>query len=411
MQPSIWITSAIILITYVGIAIGYIPRFQLNRITITVVGVGLLLLFGQINFNQIINFIDMDTIVLLFSMMVINANLRLAGFFKLTGVALLHLTRKPRVFLAIEILLVGILSAFFLNDTICLMLTPFLLDLLLVIDRNPIPYLIALATAANIGSVATLTGNPQNMIIGVASKIGYTQFAGALLPVALLGLGVIWCVLVLTYRQEFATRNYFKIIPTQTLRYHKPLLLKTLIVTAGMLLAFLLGVPVALAAFLAACVLLVTRRVKPEKIFAAFDWEILVFFSALFILTGSLDANGVTQVLLTKVNPGGQVNAVNLSLITALLSNLVSNVPAVMLLKPLVLSMAQQTAGWLTLAAASTLAGNFTLLGSVANLIVAESAKKRRVTLGFWEYTRSGLVITLISLAISIFWLSLTAWK
>lgn len=411
MEPSIWITSAIIVFTYIGIAIGYIPRFQLNRTTITVVGVGLLLLFGQVKFNQIIDFIDMDTIVLLFSMMVINANLRLAGFFKLTGVALLHLTRKPRVFLAVEILLVGILSAFFLNDTVCLMLTPFLLDLLLVIDRNPIPYLIALATAANIGSVATLTGNPQNMIIGVVSKISYARFTLSLLPVALLGLGVIWCVLVLFYRQEFAARNYFKIIPTQTIRYFKPLLIKTLVVTAGMLLAFLLGIPVALAAFLAACVLLITRRVKPEKVFAAFDWEILVFFSALFILTGSLDANGVTQSLLAGVNLEGRLNAVNLSLITALLSNLVSNVPAVMLLKPLVLSMTQQTAGWLTLAASSTLAGNFTLLGSVANLIVAESAKKRRVTLGFWKYTRSGIVITLISLVISIFWLALTVWK
>lgn len=411
MTHSIWITSAIILLTYLGIAIGFIPRFQSNRTTIAVIGVGLLLVFKQISFNQIGGFLDLGTIILLFSMMVINANLRLAGFFKLTGAALLHLTRKPRVFLAIEILIVGVLSALFLNDTICLMLTPFLLELVVAIDRNPIPYLIALATASNIGSVATLTGNPQNMIIGMASGISYLHFAGSLIPIAALGLLVIWCVIVLFYKKEFQSKNYFKILPTQTIRVYKPLLIKTLVVTSALLIAFLAGVPVALAAFLAACILLLIGRVKPEKIFASFDWELLVFFSALFIITGTLEANGVSQKLLSATNISGRETVFNLTLITATLSNLVSNVPAVLLLKPLVSAMAKPIAGWLTLAAASTLAGNFTLLGSVANLIVVESAKKRRVTLGFWEYTRSGIIITLITLIISTVWLSLFVWR
>ena len=411
ISANVWLTLTIVFLTYLGIAIGFIPRFQLNRTTIAVVGVGLLLVFNQIDFIQLPEFLDFDTIILLFSMMVINANLRLSGFFKLTGAFLLHLTRKPRIFLAIEIVLVGVLSALFLNDTICLMMTPFLLELLIAMERNPIPYLIALATAANIGSVATLTGNPQNMIIGSASGISYLDFTASLAPLALLGLGVIWVVLVAFYRKEFQSRNYFKISTPQTIRYHKPLMLKTLIVTAALLIAFLLGVPVALAAFIAACVLLITRRVKPEKIFAFFDWEILVFFSALFILTGSLEANGVTEKMMMLINITGRENPLNLSLIAAGLSNLVSNVPAVLLLKPVIAAMSAQTAGWLTLAAASTLAGNLTLLGSVANLIVAESAKKSRVNLTFWEYTRAGILITLGTLAISVVWITLFIWK
>jgi Na+/H+ antiporter NhaD/arsenite permease-like protein len=404
-------TLIIVMLTYVGVAIGFLPRFRADRTTIALIGVGVLLVFKQVTLADIPGFLDIDTLVLLFSMMIINSNLRLAGFFKLTGVYLLRLTRKPRVFLLIEIIVVGVLSALFLNDTICIMFTPFLLELLIAIDRNPIPYLIALATSANIGSVATLTGNPQNMIIGSASGISYTQFAAALTPIALLCLGVVWIVIVLFYKHEFARDNFFAIPPTESIHYYKPLLLKSSVVVVAMLVAFLVGVPVALASFIAACVLMLTRRIKPEKIFAGVDWGILAFFAALFILTGSLEKNGVTTMLLSQVNISGKETATNLSLITVVLSNLVSNVPAVLLLKPLVQSMGNATAGWLTLAASSTLAGNLTLLGSVANLIVAESAKQRKVELSFWEYTKTGMIITLITLAISILWLSIFIWK
>jgi len=410
-MDNFWVTLVIVLLVYIGLAIGFIPKMQANRTTITLIGVGLLLVLKQINIQQIGGFIDLDTLILLFSMMVINANLRLSGFFKLTGATLLRLTRKPRVFLIIEILLVGVLSALFLNDTICIMFTPFLLDLLLAINRNPIPYLIALATASNIGSVATLTGNPQNMIIGVASGIRYIDFSTALAPVALLCLGVIWIILMLFYKKEFARDNFFQIPPTREIRYYKPLLVKTLIVTVGLLIAFMVGVPIALAALIAAIILLFTRRVKPDKIFSSIDWEILVFFAGLFIVTGSLETNGVTSKLGDLVNSAGRINVFNLSIGTTILSNLVSNVPAVLLLKPLMSLLVNPTAGWLTLAASSTLAGNLTLLGSVANLIVVESAKRRKVMLSFWEYTKVGAIITVITLVISISWIAIFIWK
>ncbi|HEX2979056.1 MAG TPA: anion transporter [Anaerolineaceae bacterium] len=407
MNP--WITLAIVTLTYIGIAIGRWPLLKSNRATVALIGVGLLLVTRQIAFNDLSRFLDFDTLILLFAMMVINANLRLCGFFDLVGNALLRLARTPRAFLAYEIVGVGLLSALFLNDTICLMFTPLILKVSTDLKRNPVPYLIALATAANVGSTATLTGNPQNMIVGIASGIPYLDFALALTPVALLGLGGIWLILVLFYPGEF-DRQPFQHIERDPVEYSRPAIIKNCLIVTGLLAAFLLGVPIAEAAFLAACLMLITRRVHPHLVFAEFDWSLLVFFSGLFIISGSLEANGLTAQLFSGLPLDQVASPWGLTAITTLLSNLVSNVPAVLLLKPLIAHLPNPVPAWLTLAAASTLAGNLTLLGSVANLIVAETASRWRVTLSFWEYTRAGLLITLISLVLGTLWLQLTLW-
>lgn len=405
-----WLTTGIIAVTYVGIALGGLPGLRVNRTTIALIGVGVLLALRLLAFEQIGSLLELNTLVLLFGMMVINANLQLAGFFRLAGSFILRWTRSPRGLLALEILVVGVLSALFLNDTICLMLTPLVLDIAETARRDPVPYLIALATAANVGSVATLTGNPQNMIIGISSGISYLDFAAALAPIALLGLGVIWLVLVLFYREEFAARRFehFELPAPRTFR---PLLLKSLIVTVGLLAAFVAGVPIAPAAFIAGCVLLFTRRVHPEKVMNQVDWNLLAFFAALFILTGVIELNGLTDGLFAILAPLLERGAAALSIVTALLSNLVSNVPAVLLLRPSVVGLPDPTAGWLTLAASSTLAGNLTLLGSVANLIVTEIAGRRGVKLTFKEYTKSGIIVTVISLLIGILWIQFFIWK
>lgn len=409
MTPNVWITGGIVVLTFIGIAIGRYPIIKSNRTTIALMGVALLLVTRQVQFEQLPDYIDFDTIILLFSMMIINANLKLAGFFSLASRWLVRWSRSARSFLAIEILLAGVLSALFLNDTICLMFAPFLINLMDTMKRNPIPYLIALATAANVGSTATLTGNPQNMIVGIASGISYTDFSLALIPVALIGLGVVWLVLVKMFPYDF-DRRPLQVPPEQDfVPAQKPLLVKTLLITGGLLVAFLAGAPIALSAFLAASLLLITRRHQPQTVFAEFDWSLLVFFSALFIVSGSLETSGVTSQLIDVNTLADRINIWNLSLLSAGLSNLVSNVPAVLLLKPLVSALDNARIGWLTLASASTLAGNLTLLGSVANLIVAETASRYRVDLSFWKYTKPGFVITIITLAIDIAWLYLIA--
>jgi len=408
---NLWITLPIVALTYIGIALGKWPPLRLNRTALTLVGVGLLLITVQINFNQFKNFLDLNTLILLFSVMVINANLELAGFFRLAARILMELTHSPRILLVVEILVAGVLSALFLNDTVCLMITPFVLDLTLALRRNPIPYLIALATAANIGSVATITGNPQNMIIGISSGIPYLDFAKSLVIPALLSLGVVWLVIVRIYPHEFH-REHFETPKLHEPRLFRPLLIKSLVVTTAMLIAFWAGVPIALAAFIAACILLLTRRIKSEKIMSRIDWNLLVFFAALFIISGAMEATGITQGFMNGIGHSlFEGNAIGFSFVTVILSNLVSNVPAVLLLKPVVAALSNPRAGWITLAMASTFAGNLTLLGSVANLIVAEIALRRHIKLDFWEYTKAGLIITLLSLVIGIGWIKLFIWR
>lgn len=407
---NIWITLVIVVITYIGIALGELPSLRANRTTITLMGVGALLAAEQIAFDQIGKFLDLNTLVLLFGMMILNANLQLAGFFNLAGRSILRFTNTPRGLLALLIGFVGILSALFLNDTICLMLTPLVLDITLGAKRNPIPYLIALATSANVGSVALLTGNPQNIIIGTASKISYIHFALALTPIALLGLSGIWLIIIWFYPAEFRS-GHFDITDFEEPRLYRPLLYKSLLVTGGLLISFILGAPIAEAALIAACILLLTRRVHPEKIMSRVDWNLLVFFSALFIISGALESSGLTTQLYASVSQSLNGNPITLSMITVILSNLISNVPAVLLLRPLIAHLSSPQAGWLTLAATSTLAGNLTLLGSVANLIVAEIAARRNLKLTFWEYTKPGFVITLVSLILGVGWIGLFIWK
>lgn len=407
---SIWLVTSIIIFSYVGIAIGGLPVLRVNRTTISLIGVGLLLGLGLLQFDQIGHLLEINTLVLLFGMMIINANLQLAGFFRLAGSSILKWTNSPRSLLALEILVAGLLSALFLNDTICLMLTPLILDITQTARRNPIPYLIALAAASNIGSVATLTGNPQNMIIGISSRISYLDFAAALTPIALLGMGGIWLVLLLFYREEFAASSFGHVEIPQP-RLFRPLLYKSLFVTLGLLIAFIAGVPIAESAFIAGCVLLFTRRVHPEKVMQQVDWNLLVFFAALFILTSTIELYQLTDGIFAALQTFMDRSSAALALITVVLSNLVSNVPAVLLMRPAVTALPDPTAGWLTLAASSTLAGNLTLLGSVANLIVAEIAAKRGVKLTFWEYTKSGFIITLISLFLGIMWIQRFIWR
>lgn len=396
----------LIAITYLGVAVGAYPRLRMNRATIALVGAVALIALGVMPLEIALASLDAHTLLLLFAMMIVNAHLRLAGFFEWIAAFIGARAQSPRVLLAWIIFAAGILSALFLNDTIVLMFTPLVLHVTTALKRNPIPYLVGLATAANIGSTATITGNPQNMLIGMASQISFVAFASALAPIALIGLGIAWLVLVVIYRAEFATARFdaARIAPA---RVDPPLLRKSLALVGLMLVAFLLGAPIALAALAAAAALLVTRRVEPERIFAQVDWLLLVFFSGLFVVTGALSYTHWSDALFASAEPLARAGIVPLTFVTVALSNLISNVPAVMLFRSLVPQFADPTRAWLTLAMASTLAGNLTLLGSVANLIVAESARARGVQLSFGEYLRAGVPITVLTLVVGIVWLSI----
>ncbi|HEX2860483.1 MAG TPA: anion transporter [Lacunisphaera sp.] len=405
MSPREWFVALVATLTLIGVAVGRWPWLRMNRATIALTGATVLAGTGMVTLPQAYAAVDWNTILLLFAMMVLNVNLRLAGFFHLVASRIVHFARTPRQLLALIVFVSGALSAIFLNDTLALMLTPLVLDVTLALKRNPLPYLVALVTAANIGSVAAITGNPQNMLVGMASGISFVDFSRALAPVALAGLMVIWLIVPWVYRQEFApgtlAGNY-----RAPKRQYRPLLRKSLVAAGLMLVALVAGAPIPLAALLAAALLLFTRRLKPERVFREIDWTLLVFFAALFVVTGAIETSGLGERLFALLRPWADGGPASLSGVAVILSNLVSNVPAVMLFRPVVPTLADPHTAWLTLAMATTLAGNLTLLGSVANLIVAEIARHRGVKLGFVEYLKAGTPIALVSLLIGILWLA-----
>lgn len=406
LEPAAWLAIGVILLTLVGVAFGRYPVFRMNRATIAVVGATALVALGALSLEQAYRAIDLDTLVLLFAMMVLNANLRLAGFFDLVATRLVAVARSARQLLALFVVVAGALSALFLNDTIVLVFTPLALEVTAAVGLNPIPYLVAVATAANIGSVATVIGNPQNMLIGISSGIPFPRFTAALAPVAVGGLAIAWAVIALVYRRDLPAGPLPARPPARRRRPLQPLLRKGLLASSLLAVALLAGVPPALAALGAASLLLLTRRLKPERVFREIDWSLLVFFAGLFVVTAAVEVVGMSAALLAGLAPLGAERLAGLTVIGAVLSNVVSNVPAVLLLRPLVAGLGDAESGWLTLAMATTLAGNLTLLGSVANLIVAEVARRRHVTLSFWAYLRAGAPITLLSLAWGAAWLS-----
>ena len=305
----------------------------MNRATIALVGAASLLAIGAISLEQAYAALDLNTLLLLFAMMVLNVNLRLAGFFRLVSGWVQRWAGSARRLLALIIVASGVLSALFLNDTIVLVFTPLVLEITTALKRRPVPYLVGLVAAANIGSTATITGNPQNMLIGLSSGISYVGFTAALAPVALAGLAIAWTVLVLVYQREFAPER-LPPVPGLPPRRYRPLLRKSLLATGLMLAAFVLGAPIPLAALVAA-LLLTTRRLKPERVFRELDWSLLVFFAGLFVVTATLETTGLSGQLFALAQPVAERGVAALAGVAAVLSNLVSNVPAVLLFRPL----------------------------------------------------------------------------
>jgi Na+/H+ antiporter NhaD/arsenite permease-like protein len=313
------------------------------------------------------------------------------------SIILLRLTRTPLGILIALTLSSGTLSAVFLNDTVALIFTPLTLKLTQTLNLNPIPYLLALTAATNIASVATISGNPQNILIGSFSGITYIDFLKSLAPVAVAGMAVQIILLCLFYPEVRSTKPCQNVF-TSSQYIYQPLFNKTLVIIIGLLISFVIGLPLANSALVAASLLLITRRLKPQRFLKKIDWNLLVIFSGLFILTKIPQKLNILQFFTSAINTSGGLIGV-----TAILSNLISNVPAVLLLEPLINH--SDAKSWLLLAAASTLAGNLTLFGSVANLIVAEAAIELGYKFSFWQHLRFGLPLTLLTLLFAYFWI------
>jgi Na+/H+ antiporter NhaD/arsenite permease-like protein len=389
--------------SYLVFALGKFPGLKIDRPGAAIIGAVGMVAFRIVQPADTLRFIDFSTIVLLFAMMLIVGTLHLVGFFEWNaGMVLRRL--KPSRLLPAVVFTSGVLSAFFVNDIMCLVMVPFVLSITRKLQLKPTPYLLAVATGSNIGSVATITGNPQNMLIGSFSGIGYRDFLLHLGPVAVVGLLLDWMVLHWFHmrKQEHAA-GLNDAIPVPRLELSR--LTKPAVVVTGVVIAFFAGVPPAMAAALGAAALLITRTIEPRKLYKEVDWGLLVFFVGLFLIVGGAENAGIVGEFLHIAKYWNLHNLGVFTVAVALLGNIVSNVPAVMLLKSMVPAFPNPHTAWLALAMASTLAGNLTITGSVANIIVVESARPE-TTISFWEYFRVGLPITLITLAFGWAWLA-----
>lgn len=390
-----WQAGLLTLFVLVVFSLGRSPVFRVDRAGAAIIAAAMMVGLGCLTFQQAVQCIDFRTIAILLFMMIILANLKVAGFFGLVGDFVLRIVKTRKQLLFAVIITSGVLSAICINDIVCLMFTPIVLLICRKAQCNPIPYLIAVAIASNIGSAATFLGNPQNILIANLSGVPFASYFLTASPVAAAGLFISFYIIALLYRKDI--QGEIIIDSPQKERFNRYLIFKSLAVLLLVIAGYIAGRDLAVASSLGAAFLLVTRRVKPDKIYAAIDFNLLLIFVGLFVVIGGLEHSGLMALIIKKTS--GFIDFGNRSVfavVTVFLSNIVSNVPAVLLLK-FFLPATGTAAWWKALALFSTFAGNLTITGSVANLIVIEIAKKEKINISFLDYLKAGLPITIIT--------------
>jgi len=403
------VASVIFGITYILISGRQLKILPLNRPAAALLGAVLMVSCGVMTPERAYRAVNYDTIVLLLAMMLISAYLYLAHFFEWAAEAVLEFSRTPQRLLLYLMLTSGTLSALLVNDTICLMLTPLVIAVIRRGKLPMLPYLITLATSANIGSAATLVGNPQNMIIGHFSHIGFSRFSLALVPAAVIGLAINFIILRVGFRKILhgaVIEREPHIIP----RVDRTLFAIVCVVFALIFGCFVAGLNLAWTALAGAVLVMVLARRDTHEVLKLVDWHLLVFFAALFVVVDGLTDTGLPDAIYSRLQPifGSRVptQAWNLAWFSVAGSNVFSNVPFVLVAGKWITRFADPELMWKVLALATTFAGNLTIIGSVANMIVVESAREH-LEVSFWDYTRFGIPITILTTAAGVVWLLL----
>jgi Na+/H+ antiporter NhaD/arsenite permease-like protein len=399
-----FLALSIYAITYLLMSKPHWPFVQLDRPTAGLVGAVLMIAAGVLTPAQAYHAVDWNTIVLLLGMFLLSGSLRLAGFFEwAAGIVLTHV-HTPTALLTALVVVSGLLSALLVNDTVCVMLAPLVIALIERSDLPVGPYLFALATGANIGSVMTVVGNPQNMIIAHAAPLTYMEFFQVLAPIGMVSLGLTVAILRGIFRHELKNGK-IELRPSSTVVLDRPLLIKTIICLMLVLVGFISGLQLAWTALGGATLLLLISRRPPRQIMAQVDGPLLLFFGALFVIVAGLEAARVLAVVSRWVVPwfhaAGLLGIAHFSWVSVLASNIFSNVPYVLVAAKWIAQGEDSHRLWLLLALTSTFAGNLTLFGSVANIIVFETAQGH-VRIGFWEFLRIGAPLTLLTTAAGV---------
>jgi Na+/H+ antiporter NhaD/arsenite permease-like protein len=403
-------------VVYLGMILGGLPFVQLDRTGIALLGAIVLVATEDVSLEEAGRSIHAPTLILLFAFMVLSAQLRLSGFYTYVTYRLASLPVAPPLLLGALIGVVGALASVFSNDIICLAMAPVFADACLKRRLDPVPYLLGLACAANVGSALTLIGNPQNMLIGESLRMSFGGYLREAAVPVLLGLAVTWGVIVLQVRGRWecppsllakqASPERREEGPPDFDRWQTS---KGLIVAALLVVVFLTAPwPRELAALAGAGLLLLSRKLHSRRMLGLVDWELLVLFVGLFVVNRAFQQTGLTAEAVRAIAGAGihlEQPGV-LFVLTFLLSNIVSNVPAVMMLLPLA---THPMAGTL-LALASTLAGNLLIVGSIANIIVVDAAERRGLRIDWRRHARVGVPVTVATLVITgaYLWLRLT---
>jgi Na+/H+ antiporter NhaD/arsenite permease-like protein len=405
---------AIFAVVYVGMILGGLPFLQLDRTGVALLGAIALLGLDALTLEEAARAVHLPTVILLFAFMVMSAQMRLGGFYGWVTRRLAALPLAPPLLLGALVAAVAALSAVFSNDIVCLAMAPVLVDACRARRLDPLPFLLALACAANIGSAVTLIGNPQNMLIGETLRLSFAGYAAqAALPVVL-GLAATWAVIAWQARGRWAALPATAYEPAHEQAHEpadEPTVLdrwqatKGLAVAGAVLACFLFTPwPREVVALVGAGVLLLSRQLHSTRMLGLVDWELLVLFIGLFVVNHALAQTGLPAQWVASLGAAGVALQEPATLGTAafVLSNVVSNVPAVMLLLP----VATHALAGPTLALVSTLAGNLFIVGSIANIIVADAAARRGVRLDWRRHARTGVPVTVLTLAIAAAWLA-----
>jgi Na+/H+ antiporter NhaD/arsenite permease-like protein len=430
----LWIAFAVFLVTYALISVRRFPKVKIERPAAALIGAALMVVLGVVSPTDAVSAINLDIVLLLVGMMILVAGLELCGFFEWVSLRMIRYSKDQFTFLVLTMVVTGALSALVLNDTVVLLFTPIIIRTCRLLKSNPVPFLIAEAMAANIGSVATAVGNPQNAYIATKAGISFVDFSARLVPVAAVCMAVAIAILYIIYRKDInagsAQEFRRKILSDGWAVFQEEIvkgdamaqsglkklsenrlgLYALLVITTGTFVAFVgshvIEAPLAMVAFLggvtALFVVPILSKVKAKDMLGGVDWSIILFFMGLFIvLRGVRDSGLLTELkdFFPGFEDGGVPKVEWLTTLSALLSNLVSNVPSVMLLSELI--PISETDLWIALASSSTLAGNATILGAAANVIVAEKAEGMGVEVDFWRFTLVGFPVALATLFVS----------
>jgi Na+/H+ antiporter NhaD/arsenite permease-like protein len=397
----------IFFLTYLGIALGKIPGLVIDRVGVALLGAIAMVALGVVSPESAVRSIDLPTILLLYSLMIISAQLRLGGFYTWFALKTVSLSARPRLFLLISMIVSALLSAILANDIVCFAFTPVLAISLIEAKLNPQPFLIGLAVSSNIGSAATIIGNPQNMLIGQLGRLDFAKFFFWCTPPSFAALFAGYLIILWIYRDKIFAREK----KTSGERGQPWPAFSKWQTSKGILAVFLLialffsPIPREISAISIAGVLLCSRKMKTRDILGLVDWHLITLFCALFVIIHGISQGDYLNFVMDRL-AGRGLNLHNLPVLTgisAVLSNFVSNVPATMLLVRFLDPL--EPVQWYTLATSSTFAGNLFLLGSIANLIVVEQASHFDIKITFMEHAAVGIPVTLISLMTLIGWL------